>query len=816
MWDTYPPEIKENVRNACLGIIGDGSSLIRATVGIIIANIVAKEGISQWPKLLPTLCSMIDSPNPILCEGAFTVVQKVCEDSVEYGKDEQRMLIDALFVKLLHFFKYPNPKIRTLALQCVNGFLLSRSTFVDNYIDIYLENLFSLAQDSDKNLQRQLCRALTFLLEAHLDKLIPNLPNITEYMIVRTQDTDEQTALEACEFWLAFAEQPPLCHSVVQPFLPKLIPVLVRCMRYSEIDVVLLKEEDQTVPDKAQDIRPRFHKSRAHQQQHLAGEECEAPEPSIEDDEDIEDNARDYEALSDWNLRKCSAASLDVFSNIFRDELLPTLLPILKETLSSGDWVIKESGILALGAIAEGCADGMAPHLPEIIPFLLSRLCDQKALVRSITCWTLSRYCHWVVQQPHDRYFKVLMQELLSRVLDVNKKVQEAACSAFATLEEEACMELVPYLPQILETLINAFDKYQAKNLLILYDAVGTLADSVGQYLNSPEFIESLMPALIHKWSILRNTDRELFSLLECMSSVAVALQNGFYAYSEPVFRRCITLVEECLQHSMNAAQNHESDSLDKDLLTVTLDLLSSMAEGLGAQIEPLIAVSNLFVLLYQTSKDSLPEVRQSSFALLGDLVKVCYSHAAPFVDTFMPILVQNLNPDYISVCNNAIWALGEIALQKGPGMRQFIDDVLPRLIFTLNKENSPKTLVENTAITIGRLGLHCAEEVAPSLSQFIRTWCISLRNIRDNDEKESAFRGLCMLISANPMGVVHDFIFLCDAIVSWVNPKPDLKNMFSRILHGFKVQLGDENWQRFIAQFPAPLRNRLQEQYAI
>jgi transportin-1 len=45
--------------------------------------------------------------------------------------------------------------------------------------------------------------------------------------------------------------------------------------------------------------------------------------------------------------------------------------------------------------------------------------------------------------------------------LDPNKRVQEAACSAFATLEEEACLELVPFLPLILETLVAAFKKYQ-------------------------------------------------------------------------------------------------------------------------------------------------------------------------------------------------------------------------------------------------------------------------------------------------------------------------------------------------------------------
>lgn len=51
---------------------------------------------------------------------------------------------------------------------------------------------------------------------------------------------------------------------------------------------------------------------------------------------------------------KCSAAALDVLANVFRDELLPVLLPILKETLFHPEWEVRESGILVLGAIAEG------------------------------------------------------------------------------------------------------------------------------------------------------------------------------------------------------------------------------------------------------------------------------------------------------------------------------------------------------------------------------------------------------------------------------------------------------------------------------
>ena len=126
------------------------------------------------------------------------------------------------------------------------------------------------------------------------------------------------------------------------------------------------------------------------------------------DASDDECSGDDDSSLSDWNLRKCSAAALDVLASVFRNDLLPVLLPILKETLFHQEWEIKESGILALGAIAEGCMTGMIQHLPELIPYLINYcLSDKKALVRSISCWTLSRYSHWVVGQPHDLYLKV-------------------------------------------------------------------------------------------------------------------------------------------------------------------------------------------------------------------------------------------------------------------------------------------------------------------------------------------------------------------------------------------------------------------------
>jgi len=66
-----------------------------------------------------------------------------------------------------------------------------------------------------------------------------------------------------------------------------------------------------------------------------------------------------------------------------------------------------------------GCMTGITVHLPDLVPYLVTCLSDKKALIRSITCWTLSRYAHWVVGQPHAVYLKPLMTEVI-HLLTVN------------------------------------------------------------------------------------------------------------------------------------------------------------------------------------------------------------------------------------------------------------------------------------------------------------------------------------------------------------------------------------------------------------
>lgn len=166
-----------------------------------------------------------------------------------------------------------------------------------------------------------------------------------------------------------------------------------------------------------------------------------------------------------------------------------------------------------------------------------------EALVRSITCWTLGRYSSWIITADKQLHFIPTMEgvrtlpsaslecpadnQLLQTVLDSNKRVQEAGCSAFATLEEEAGTELIPFLEPILRNLTHAFTKYQQKNLLILYDAIGTLADAVGSALGQPIYLSILMPPLIERWLKLGDHDGDLVPLLEVSTNFSSTLHCG-------------------------------------------------------------------------------------------------------------------------------------------------------------------------------------------------------------------------------------------------------------------------------------------------
>lgn len=63
---------------------------------------------------------------------------------------------------------------------------------------------------------------------------------------------------------------------------------------------------------------------------------------------------------------------------------------------------------------------------------------------------------------------------------------------------------------------------------------------------------------------------------------------------SSMILKMCAYLLQ------LHNAQPDQYEAPDKDFMIVALDLLSGLAEGLGGNIEQLVARSNILTLMYQ------------------------------------------------------------------------------------------------------------------------------------------------------------------------------------------------------------------------
>jgi transportin-1 len=284
--------------------------------------------------------------------------------------------LEILIPKFLTLSEHPSPKMRAHAIACLSFFVPINCQSLFTHIDTFITCLFKRASDEDPSVRRHVCSALVLLLASRPDKLMPEMANVAEYMLYSTKDRNDNVALEACEFWLTFAEDPELAPHL-HPLLPKVAPVLLDCMLYSEDDLLWLdaEGEDAAVPDKETDIKPRHYSGKAHGLDHEPSGDASTDKrvgaygeeiASLDDDEEEYDEEDDFadEMSTEWNLRKCAAAALDVLAVRFGPDLLNVLLEPLKAKLWNDDWLCRESGILALGAMAEGWI-ASSLHVPQ-------------------------------------------------------------------------------------------------------------------------------------------------------------------------------------------------------------------------------------------------------------------------------------------------------------------------------------------------------------------------------------------------------------------------------------------------------------------
>ena len=845
---TGDTEVLGAVKGMLLAPLSHPLPAIRGTAGTVVSALVGAVGLRVWPEVVLGLCDCLRSDEPLRVLGGLDALRKVAEDHggglEEVVEGLPQRPVHLLVPPLLALLRSPAAEARQLALDCVYELTERISDLGPGALDGAVQGLFHLAMDTDAGVKRRVCRSLVQVLQLYPDRLEQHMASLIEYMLANTQSEDEEVALESCEFWTAFCVS-HLDDSLIDMLrgaLPQLVGVLMSNMVYGDADddVIEAAEEEEaiargvTLEDKDSEIRPSF------------GRASQSGDQSDKEEGDEGDYDESYRS---WNLRKSSAQGIDSLSETYGDSLLPILLPIVEARVQEVDWKLRESALLALGAVSGGCIQGLRPYIGQMVGLMLPMTADAQPLVRSISCWALSRYSYELASGTKQsaegaQLYDHAVQAVAERALDKNRKVQAAAMSAVAVFEDESGPELLaPKLPYLAGVLVQASATYGRKNLRLLYDALATLGERLAgtAQLQQPETAQKLLPPLLQRLHGLPEHDAEAQPLMICLASLVVSLGPGAGEFCGFLFQRCLQVlrVQAALRRSEAQAlgvppsPRADQPEHNAELESSALDLLAGVAEVLGPQTDALVAAhgEGLNELVAAACGDGHDGVRRSGFALLGELCRTCPgrvlsgAEGAPggAAGVWGTLVVQCLRPQRlvtgsaVSAASNACWAVGELAAPLGcarlePVVASLVDAIAPLLSRTSGFKRS---MLENAAIAVGRLALVCPEPLAPHLGHFIWNWSAALAAVRDGLEKQHAFLGLCALIKGNPAAGLAGFAIVCEAFASWQEAPPEVARDTMALLGQFHVHLAAQGqWQGYWETVRPVMRSKLLATY--
>jgi len=360
----------------------------------------------------------------------------------------------------------------------------------------------------------------------------------------------------------------------------------------------------------------------------------------------------------------------------------------------------------------------------------------------------------------------------------------------------------------------------------------------MGEQIKEEKYLSLLLPPYLRKWDQLSDDDIGLFPLFQSFQHVAFALGTDFIKFTGPIFGRCIRLVERSLISFAQHQQDPNIKPPEREFMTTSLDMLSSLCQAIGPDIGQFVRNTQLVPLLLEVCKMQQPDFNQSAFALFGDLARNC-----PDVlkDLFVHLFGLFLEATYdehqssVGMVNNAFWASGELMIASFPqkplqdfpeAIKPLMNKVLIRCFEVLEDEDS-YDVHEAVSVAICRICWVCPV-VGRSFFKAtnIVSLLVSLRNVKGPPEKTDALRGLCLAILVDPTVATSSFSLLAQVLAQVHAPKeeggplqpapPDLMQNMGTILHQYKNYFGPDKWPSIFRALPPQFAQALAQIYSL
>ncbi|TRY65689.1 hypothetical protein DNTS_005539, partial [Danionella cerebrum] len=692
-WLAIDPAARRTIKNYVLQTLGTESyrpsSASQCVAGIACAEIP----VSQWPELIPQLVSNVTEPTSTeqMKESTLEAIGYICQDiDPEHLQDSANQILTGIIQGMRK--EEPSNNVK---LAATNALLNSLEFTKANF---------------DKEVERHF---------------------IMQVVCEATQCPDTRVRVAALQNLVKIMS---LYYQYMETYMgPALFAITVEAMK-SEIDEVALQgiEFWSNVCDEEMDLaieateaseqgRPPEHTSKFYAKGALQYLVPILTQTLTKQDENDDDD--------DWNPCKAAGVCLMLLSTCCEDDVVPHILPFIKENIKHPDWRYRDASVMAFGSILEGPELSLLkPLVIQAMPTLIELMKDPSVCVRDTTAWTLGRVCDLLPEAAiNEVYLAPLLQSMIQG-LGAEPRVASNVCWAFSSLaeaayeatdladdqEEPSTYCLSSSFEMIVQKLLETTDRPDGHQNNLRNAAYEALMEIVK---NSAK---DCYPAVQKTTLVIMERLQQVLQMESHIQSTSDRIQ-----FNDLQSQLCATL-----QNVLRKVQHQDALQISDVVMASLLRMFQSTAGSGGVQEDALLAVGTLVEVLgsdflkymeafkpflviglknyaeYQIITDesefSSPGVCRllvhghaglcwtlhreivclAALGLVCDLCRALSSNVLPYCDEIMQLLLENLGNENVhrSVKPHILSSFGDIALAIGGEFKKYLEIVLDTL----------------------------------------------------------------------------------------------------------------------------------------
>jgi importin subunit beta-1 len=623
-WLNLPVQAREQIKVGVLQTLNAAHPKARHTAAAVVAKI-GKIEISRglWPNLIDTLLAASLSQAVEAKQAALETLGYICEEMEGDALQEKANQILTAVVSAMRK-EEPNGDVRIAGVTAfINALEFIRGNMEKENERTYIMLVVCEGTQAEQpKLREMFFEALNKIASFYYDKISTYMHQIFQITLEAIRRDQETVAKQAIEFWSAIAdeeigllealeegEEPDYpCANYIRGALKFLVPILTE---------TLAKQEEDTAEE------------------------------------------------DDWTLPIAAGTCLALVANTVGDEVVPEVMPFVRQHLNNPDWRFREAATMAFGSILQGPKESIEQIIAQALPFLLDHMRDPSPAVKDTTAWTLGRICQTHPQSIGEQLQR-LVQVFMAGLQDepkVASNVGWALHNLARAHEEESTSStghLSVYFTQLIQVLLATTERKDAAEFRFRsasYEAINSLIICAAQ--DCIPFIVQLVPHLLDR------------------------LQKTF--------------TMQVLSTDDKEEQNEQQALL--------CSVLSIVSQKLGGQIKPFS--DKMMILYLQVFASKSATLHEEALMAVGALANACEVDFDKYMGHLRPHLAFGLrNWEEHQVCSVAVGVVGDICRAIGDKILPYCNEIITLLLGDLQNPHMNRDVKPLILSTFGDIAL--------------------------------------------------------------------------------------------------------------